>query len=73
MRLPAAALFAEATLDPSALQKLAEQVEELLTIAPELAFTFRVTLSAEGQRPDAETLQRLDDLLAEIQVGWELK
>jgi hypothetical protein len=73
VRLPAAALFAEATLDPVALQKLAEQVEELLTIAPELAFTFRVALSAEGQRPDAGTLQRLNELLGEIQAGWELK
>jgi hypothetical protein len=73
VRLPAAALFAEATLDPVALQKLAEQVEELLTIAPELAFTFRVALSAEGQRPDTGTLQRLNELLGEIQSGWELK
>jgi hypothetical protein len=73
VRLPAAALFAEATLDPVTLQKLAEQIGELLTIAPELAFTFRVTVSAEGQPPDAETLQRMNELLAEIQAGWELK
>ncbi len=39
----------------------------------ELTFTFRVALSAEGQRPDAEALRRLNGLLAEIQVGWELK
>jgi hypothetical protein len=72
VRLPAAALFAEATLDAAALQKLAEQVEGLLTTAPELAFTFRVALSAEGKRPDSGTLQRLNDLLTEIQAGWKL-
>lgn len=72
IRLPAAVLLAEATLDPMALQKLAERVEQLLTIAPQLAFSFRVILSAEGQRPDAETLQRLNELLAEIQPEWGL-
>ena len=72
VRLPTATLFAETTLEPAALQKLAEQVEQLLVIAPELAFTFRVTLSAEGPRPDADTLQRLNELLGEIQAGWKL-
>jgi len=72
IHLPAAALLAEATLAPMALQKLAERVEQLLTIAPELAFSFRVTLSAEGQKPDPETLQRLNELLAEIQPEWGL-
>ena len=72
IRLPAAALLAEVSLAPMALQKLAERMEQLLTIAPELAFSFRVILSAEGQRPDAETLQRLNELLEEIQPGWKL-
>jgi hypothetical protein len=72
IRLPAAALLAEATLDTVAVQKLAERVEDLLTIAPELAFSFRVILSAEGQRPNAETLERLNELLDEIQSGWKL-
>jgi len=72
IRLPAAALLAEATLDPMALQKLAERVEQLLTVAPQLAFSFRVILSAEGPRPDAETLQRLNELLAEIRPEWRL-
>ena len=49
-RLPAVALFAEATLEPMALQRVAEQMDQLLTIAPELALGFRVTLTAEGQR-----------------------
>ena len=72
VRLPAAALLAEATLDPMAVQKLAERVEQLLITAPELAFSFRVTLSAEGQRPDPDTLDRLNELLEEVQPGWGL-
>jgi len=72
VRRPAAALLAETVLDPAALQKLAERIEQLLLIAPELAFAFRVTLSAEGQRPDPETMQRLNTLLDEVQGGWRL-
>ena len=55
VRRPAAALLAETVLDPAAMQKLAERIEQLLLIAPELAFTFRVTLSAEGERPDSRS------------------
>jgi hypothetical protein len=72
VRRPAAALLAEATLDPAALQKLAERIEQLLLIAPELAFTFRVALSAEGERPGVETIDQLNQLLAEVQAGWKL-
>jgi hypothetical protein len=72
IHLPTTALLAEAALDPMALQKLAERVEQLLTIAPQLAFSFRVILSAEGQRPDAETLERLNALLGEIHPEWRL-
>lgn len=73
VRRPAAVLLAETVLDPAALQKLAERIEQLLLIAPELAFTFKVTLSAEGQRPDPETLQRLNSLLDEVQKGWQFR
>ena len=69
---PAAALIAETTLSPSELQKLAELVERLLTIAPELAFTFRVSLTAEGERPNREVLARLNEVLDEVREGWKL-
>jgi hypothetical protein len=71
VRPPVVAMLAEATLDAMALQRLAERVEQLLTIAPALAFSFRVTLSAEGRRPDVETMRRLNELLAEFQPGWK--
>lgn len=72
VKRPAAALLAEAALNPMAVQKLAERMDQLLTIAPELNFSFRVTLCAEGERVSAETLKRLNEVLAEIQQGWKL-
>ncbi len=72
VRRPAAALLAETVLDPAALSRLIERIDQLLLAAPELAFTFKVTLSAEGQRPDPDTLQRLNALLDEVQRGWEI-
>lgn len=73
VRLPDVALYGDATLDAAALQSLAEQVAELLTIAPQLAFSFRVAITVEGHRPDEATLQRLNDLLEAIKPGWRLR
>jgi hypothetical protein len=55
-----------------AIQKLAERMDQLLTVAPELSFSFRMTLSAEGEGVSMETLKRLNEVLAEIQQGWNL-
>lgn len=73
VRLPDVALYGDATLDAAALQSLAEQIAELLTIAPHLAFSFRVAITAEGQKPDPALLQRLNVLLEEIKPGWRLE
>lgn len=70
---PATAMIAETVLSLTELQRLADKVEQLLTIAPELAFTFRVTLTAEGERPSPEALARLNEVLDEIQEGWRLE
>ena len=48
------------------------KVVESRLIAPELAFTFRVSLTAEGDRPIPDVLARLNEVLGEIQEGWEL-
>ena len=72
VRQPAKVLFAEAIFDGIALEKLADRVAELYSIAPELAYAFRVSLTAEGTPPDEETLKRLNELLNEIQDGWQL-
>jgi len=70
---PATAMLAETVLSLTELHRLADKVEQLLTIAPELAFTFRVTLTAEGEHPSAKVLARLNKVLGEIQEGWWLE
>ncbi len=70
VRKPSQVLFAETQLDPVALGRLVEKLDELFTIAPELIFAFRVALSAEGQVQDEETIQRLNKLLSDVQAGW---
>ena len=69
---PDVAIYAEATLDALALKRLGERVEELMMIAPELAFSFRVVLSAEGQALDEETRGRLNEVLGKVKEGWEI-
>ena len=54
------------------MQRLAESVERLLMFAPELAFTFRGSLTAEGERPIPDVLARLNEVLDEIQEEWRL-
>jgi hypothetical protein len=49
-----------------------EKLDELFTTAPELVFTFRVALSAEGQVANDETLQQLNEVLTQIKSGWLL-
>ncbi len=72
VRKPSKVLFGEAQLDPAALERLVERIEALLTTAPELAFTFKVALSAEGKMADGETLEKLNEVLAEVKAGWKL-
>lgn len=72
VRKPTKVLFAEAQLAPVDLGRLVEKLDELLTTAPELVFTFRVALSAEGQVPDDESLQKLNDILGKLKPGWTL-
>jgi len=72
VRRPDIAIYAEATLDALALKRLGEQVEELVMAAPELAFSFRVVLSAEGQALDEEARGRLNAVLGEVKEGWEV-
>lgn len=70
---PATVMTAEATLSPAELQRLAENVERLLSLAPELAFTFRVILTTEGEHPSTDVLARLNEVLDEIRAGWRLE
>ncbi len=72
VKTPAKTLFAEAQLGSAALQEFAENLEKLINLAPELAFTFRISISAEGKAPDEELLKQLNELLNTIKPGWKL-
>jgi hypothetical protein len=52
---------------------MAQAVSELIQIAPDLRFGFRITVTAEGEWPDAEILARPNALLAAIRDGWRME
>ena len=72
VKIPSKTLFAEAQLSSAALQEFAENIQKLITLAPDLVFTFKLTISAEGKKPDEELMARLNDLLNEVKEGWHL-
>lgn len=72
IRRPDTVLFGEIQLDPLGLERLAEQADDLYLIAEGMNLTFKVSLTLEGQAPDEETLQRLNEVLGKIQAGWRL-
>ena len=72
IRRPDTVLFGEIKLDTLGLERLAEQADELYLIAEGMNLTFKVSLTLEGQAPDKETLQRLNEVLGKIQAGWRL-
>jgi hypothetical protein len=73
LRMPRASLFAEAQLLAQEVQDFAEVVAELKRIEPELEFRFRVTITAEGEKPSAETLVKLNEALRRVSPKWTLE
>jgi hypothetical protein len=73
VRRPDTVLFGETQLDPLGLERLAEQADNLYLIAEDMNVAFKVSLTLEGQAPDENTLQRLNEVLEKIQGGWRLK
>ena len=73
VRLPRASLSAEAALTPKQLQDFASVVAQLKQAAPDLEFSFRVVITAEGERPPEEVLAKLNELLGEVKGGWKLE
>ncbi|MCG3212549.1 MAG: hypothetical protein FOGNACKC_06219 [Anaerolineae bacterium] len=73
VRQPDTALVAETLLDIADLTGLTGLAEELLMTAPELVYGVRVTLTAAGPKPAAETVQKLNKALEKIKAGWQLK
>lgn len=72
VRMPKASLFAEAQLSAKEVQDFAEVVADLKRAAPEMEFTFRVTVSAEGEKPTVEALASLNEMLTKVSSKWRL-
>jgi hypothetical protein len=71
--MPKASLFAEAQLYGQEIQDFAGVVPDLKRAAPELDFAFRVTITAEGDKPSGEVVAKLNKLLASISNKWRLE
>ncbi len=67
---PAKVLVADTTLDAGDLAALTDLAARLLAAAPELDFTFRVVVTAEGDAPDDAILAQLNAMLAKVKSGW---
>ena len=56
----------ESHLTKTEMQDLAETVGDLIEIAPELDFQFRVTITAEGEPPSTEVLEKINEALQKV-------
>ena len=56
----------ESNLTEIEIQDLAEAVADLADIAPELDFQFRVTITAEGEPPSKEALEKINEALQKV-------
>ena len=56
----------ESGLTEVEIQDLAETVADLADIAPELDFQFRITITAEGEPPSKEVLEKINDALQKV-------
>ena len=66
VRKPAWMRHAESRLTEIEIQDLAEAVADLADIAPELDFRFRVTITAEGEPPSNEVLEKINEALQQV-------
>ena len=56
----------ESHLTEIEIQDLAEAVADLADIAPELDFKFRISISAEGEPPSNEVLEKINEVLQKV-------
>ena len=72
VRLPKTTLATEAVLTPKQLQDLMPVIAKLKQSAPDLEFSFRVIITAEGETPANELREKLNGLLGEVKNGWKM-
>ena len=73
IRMPKASLFAEAQLTAQQIQDLSTIIPDLKRTATDLDFSFRVTLTAEGEKPNDDLVAELNKLLASVTDKWRLE
>ena len=73
VRQPAWMRHAESRLTETEIQDLSETVPELLAIAAELDFTFRITITAEGERPSDEVLEEINEVFSKVADGLKFE
>ena len=66
VRKPAWMRHAESELTETEIQDLAETVADLADVAPELDFQFRITITAEGEPPSNEALEKINEALQKV-------
>ena len=57
---------AESELTEMEIQDLTETIGDLATIAPELDFKFRISITAEGEPPSNEMLEKINEALCKV-------
>jgi hypothetical protein len=73
VRQPAWIGHAESQLTEAEIQDLPQAVIDLLEIAPELDFKFRLTITAEGERPSDEVLEQINEVFGGVAGGLKFE
>ena len=66
VRKPAWMRHAESELTEMEIQDLTETIGDLATIAPELDFKFRISITAKGEPPSNEMLENINEALCKV-------
>ena len=66
VRQPSWAGHTESPLTETEIQDLAQTIADLIEIAPELDFKFRIAITAEGEPPSDEVLEQINEALRKV-------
>ena len=73
VRLPLWVGHTESHLTETQIQDFAETVSDFSEIAPELEFEFRIVVTAEGETPSREVLEKINDALRTVTDNLEFR
>ena len=66
VRKPSWTNYAESNLEEKEIQDLADLIADLIEIAPELDFKFRISIAAEGEPPSDKVLEQINEALRKV-------